>query len=66
MKKLVLAAALGLALPMVAPATAQACPCSKNKVARQQDPSPVCGDKAKDTTAKKDSKKKAKKSDKKS
>jgi len=65
MKKLVLAAALGLALPLVAPATAGACPCSKNKVAKQS-PTPVCGDKAKDSTAKKDEKKKAKKSDKKS
>ena len=62
MKKLLLAAALGLALPLVAPATAGACPCSKNKVAKD-DKAPTC-DKSGDQTAKKDKKKKAKKSDK--
>jgi hypothetical protein len=65
MKKLMLAAALGLALPLVAPATAGACPCSKKNKVAKQNPSPACGDKG-DTTAKKDGKKKSKKSDKKS
>lgn len=57
MKKLLLAAALGLALPLVAPAAAEACPCSgnKDKVVK------ACEGTKGDKSAKQDSKKKAKK-----
>ena len=58
LKTLMLAAGLSLALPALVPGAAHACPCDKDKVARDKTPS--C-DKAKDKTAKKPTKKNNKK-----